>query len=156
MRRQSLEEVARWRARSKPLQRGSGPARTASLTNQRRSALPARSATYAAYYRDVRVRIVRDLVARVGACQFPTLLTLAGEDDAVGCGGPLTVHERRRRGQNGSLEHPDNLVVACARHNDHAANVGRGSAEHRARLVVFEGDAGYDALGARRGERKQR
>lgn len=155
MRRQSPEEVARWRARSKPLQRGPGPTRTASLTN-RRSALPARSKAYADYYRDVRVPIVRDSVDDVGACQFPMLLDLAGEDDAVGCGGPLTVHERRRRGQNGSLEHPDNLVVACARHNDHAANVGRGSAEHRAGLVVFEGDAGYDALGARRGERKQR
>lgn len=167
LRRQTPAEVDAWRRRSKPLTRSGGlpsggrlsvdPVRYDQGRRINGSTLRGRSPTLAAYYADVRVRTVRDLIGRVGACQAPMLYQLAGETDPLPrCGGPLDVHERRSRGRGGSLEHPDNLTVVCRAHHDRCGVAGRDTAEHHAGLVSFEGDPGYETLGARRGERKQR
>lgn len=150
-----------WRAKSKPLTRGPGPTVDPDRYDQQRrrngSTLRPRAEHVAGYYRDVRRPLVADLIRRIGVCQAPTLFALTGEDDPLPrCAGPLDVHERRRRSQGGSLENDDNLLVVCRAHNQGAADSHRGDSYHLAGLVVFEGDDGYDTLGARRGERRQR
>lgn len=155
MKRPTREQLDAWRRRSKPL--AVDPGRYDTGRRQSGTTLRPRSPKLAGYYRDVRAPLVADLVERVGACQAPFLFALAAEDDPLPrCSGPLDVHERRRRSQNGSLENEDNLVVVCRSHHDRCTDAARGDVEHRARLVVFEGDAGWDALAARRGERAQR
>lgn len=144
-----------WQQRSGPLV--VDPARYDSARRARGSTLRQRSAAFDAYYAAVRRPAVAALLSPEARCAAPGLFAGAGVVDPVArCGGVLDVHERRRRGQGGSLERPANLVVLCRVHHDGATAAGRGSAYHRAGLVAVEGDAGWAALGAARGERKQR
>lgn len=132
--------------RRKPLPRGAGPARTGTLP--RGGPLRQRSDKTAAFYRDERVPFVRDLMARVTWCQAPVAYRLALVDDPLPhCSGPLDPHERRRRSQLGSLVNPENVMVICRGHHDVATVAGHDSAEHKARIVTFEGDDGWDRLG---------
>lgn len=149
-----------WRARSKRLDRAGrltvNPGRYDPARRGRGSTLRERSPDLDVYYRMVRAPLAARLLAG-GACQAPALFVLAGVDDPVEhCARFLDVHERRRRAQTGSLECPANLLVLCRAHHDEATVAGRGSCYHQAGIVAFEGDPGYEALGARRGERKQR
>lgn len=154
-----------WRARSKPLDRAGRLTVNASrydpARRQRGSTLRERSPDLDVYYRMVRAPLVARLLAArralACACEAPALFVLAGVDDPVaGCAPFLDVHERRRRAQTGSLECAANLLVLCRAHHDEAGVAGRGSCYHQAGIVMFAGDDGYEALGARRGERKQR
>lgn len=136
--------------RGKSLDRAAGPARGGPMRH--------RSPTMAAYYRDVRAPFVADLMASVPCCEAPALFVLHGVPDPLPhcTPGPLDPHERRRRGQGGSLENRTNILAICAGHHDRCTLAAPGSPEHLAHLVAFEGDDGWEALGARRGERKQR
>lgn len=161
------EKARAWRQRSKPLTRGAGPTVDRSRYDRDRqmrgSTLRQRSPELADYYRTVRAPLVAELIEREvelrgaeEACAAPLLFALADLTDPSGCYGPLTVHERLRRSQLGSLENPENTLVLCALHNTAAACCARGDAWHQAGIVVFEGDDGWQSLLAPRGERKRR
>jgi hypothetical protein len=141
-----------WADRRTPLPRGKSLDRGAGLA--RGGPMRHRSPTMDAYYAQVRRPLVERMTT-TSACEAPLLFALHRVDDPLPhCAGPLDVHERRRRSQGGSLETPENLLVLCRQHHDW---VGLHDAEaHAVCLVAHQGDPGYESLGARRGERKQR
>lgn len=92
-------------ARTSPIARGTGLARTGRLRH--------RSAKTERLYRTVR----RPLVAAMLADDPPCALRLPG------CTGPATsVHELKPRGRGGSIVDTANLAVACLSCNDGASN----------------------------------
>lgn len=148
-------DPAAWRARSKPLKRGSGPTVKAAdypADNRRRnSTLNQRSATLSAYYRHVRAPLVARIIAESRGCE--AYRRIPADELPCPCWGPLDVHERRRRSASGSLSNLLNLVTICRRHHDLATNCKRGDVWHRHGLVVLRGDPEYQALRAPRRER---
>lgn len=151
-----------WRARSKPLGRSAGLNGGKGL--QSAGPLKARSGKTAKFYREQRAPHVAELIAAVRCCEIAVAAVRAGVPVGA-CSGALTVHERRKRSQGGSLLgvvpapgspvgvwHGRNTVVACWGHNgwveDHPAEARRFGA------TVSPGDPEWELLAAPRGERK--
>jgi hypothetical protein len=149
-------KIAAWRARSKPLGRGAPlvvvPERYDANRRRKGTTLRDRSPDLADYYRRVRGPLVAQLIAESRGCE--AALRIPPAELPGRCHGPLTVHERRRRSDSGSLENRANLVVACLAHNSAMADCARGDVWHRHGLVVLRGDPEYQALRARPRERK--
>jgi hypothetical protein len=99
--------------------------------------------------RDVRAPQVRALRAAGARCELGPVIAAAG--GRSGCTGRVEgMHERRKRSAGGSLVNPRNLMASCNRCNSFVECEPKQIRELTGTaLVVREGDAEWDELGAR-------
>lgn len=112
-----------------------------------RTPLKPRSDKRAAFMKDHRIPLIKQLAANGHKCAIGPILARSGVPEASLCTRDIQgIHELRKRSAGGSLTNPVNLLPACNYCNGLIEDMP--DTAHQLGLVIRPGDATYEELGA--------